>query len=48
MDKEKNELEIYNLVQNVRKYNNIERVIVGNEAILRDDLSVAESLNIYV
>ncbi len=41
-DREKNELEIYNLVQNVRKYNNIDRVIVGNEAILRDDLSVAE------
>lgn len=40
-DIEKNELEIYNLIQNVRKYSNIDRVVVGNEAVLRADLSVA-------
>ncbi len=37
-----NALEINNLVTNVRRYKNVERVIVGNEAILRGDVTVAE------
>ncbi len=39
---ERNEKEIHNLVHNVRTYPNIERVIVGNESILRNDLTVQQ------
>lgn len=41
-DKDKNKREIDALVADVRHYPNIERVIVGNEAILRADLEVSE------
>ncbi|CAK0765936.1 Glycosyltransferase [Gammaproteobacteria bacterium] len=36
---ERNEKEVQNLIHNVRTYPNIERVIVGNESILRGDLT---------
>ncbi len=41
-DKSNNELELANLVKNARQFSNIDRLIVGNEAVLRGDLSVAE------
>ncbi len=40
--KAKNAEEIRNLIHNARHYTNVERLIVGNEALLRGDLSVAE------
>jgi exo-beta-1,3-glucanase (GH17 family) len=39
---DRNRREISALIDNVWRYSNINRVIVGNEAILRDDLSVQE------
>jgi exo-beta-1,3-glucanase (GH17 family)/cellulose synthase/poly-beta-1,6-N-acetylglucosamine synthase-like glycosyltransferase len=42
---ENNEKEIENLIQLVKSNDNIERVIVGNEAILRDDLSIDELIS---
>ena len=41
-DLAKNSREITSLIHNTRKHSNIERVIVGNEALLRGDLSVKE------
>lgn len=41
-DHERNEREIENLIKNVRAYDSVERVIVGNEALLREDLTVEE------
>lgn len=41
---ELNELELESLVSMVRRYPNVDRVLVGNEAILRDDLSVPEMI----
>lgn len=41
-DRRKNAAEVANLVVNAQQQRNIERVIVGNEAVLRGDLSVAE------
>jgi len=42
---ERNEDELYNLIQNVNRYpTTIKRVIVGNEAIYRTDLSVQETI----
>ena len=37
-----NEREIANLIKNANTYNNIDRVIVGNESILRGDLTVGQ------
>ncbi|MGQ9499010.1 MAG: glycosyltransferase family 2 protein [Dissulfurimicrobium sp.] len=37
-----NEQEITNLIRNAKTYDNIDRVIVGNESILRRDLTVPE------
>ncbi|UKL13078.1 glycosyltransferase [Dissulfurimicrobium hydrothermale] len=37
-----NEREIANLIRSAKKYDNIERVIVGNESVLRGDLTVPE------
>ena len=37
-----NEQEITNLIKNANTYNNIDRVIVGNESVLRGDLTVPE------
>jgi len=43
---ERNEDEIYNLIQNVNRYPaTIKRVIVGNEALYRTDLSVEEIIS---
>ena len=42
-----NAAEIANLIKNARQFRNIDRVIVGNEAVLRGDLSVAE-LAVYL
>jgi len=39
---DRSQREIANLIRNARSYNNIDRVIVGNEAILRGDLTVPE------
>ncbi len=39
---ERNEREIVNLIRNARTYRNIDRVIVGNESVLRADLTVPE------
>ena len=39
---DKNELELQSLVTMVRRYPNIDRVLVGNEAILRADVTVPE------
>ncbi len=39
---DRNEKEVSNLIHSVRTYPNIERVIVGNEAILRANLSVEQ------
>lgn len=39
---ENNALEVENLVANAQLYGAVERVIVGNEAILREDLSVTQ------
>ena len=36
----RNEQEVVNLIQNAKRYRNIDRLIVGNEAILRSDFSV--------
>lgn len=41
-DEAKNEQEVDALIDSVRKYRHIERVIVGNEALLRGDVSVKE------
>ena len=42
-DKEKNEREIRNLIRNARTYTStVPRVIVGNESVLRGDLTVKE------
>ncbi|CAK0747826.1 Cellulose synthase [Gammaproteobacteria bacterium] len=41
-----NEKEIQNLVRNVRTYPNIERVIVGNESVLRHDLGKDNGLTV--
>jgi exo-beta-1,3-glucanase (GH17 family)/glycosyltransferase involved in cell wall biosynthesis len=42
---ERNEDEIYNLIQNVNRYPSaVKRVIVGNEAIYRNDLTVQEMI----
>lgn len=41
-DKERNTQEVANLIKNARQYSNIDRVLVGNEAILRGDVSVKE------
>lgn len=43
---DRNEEEIRNLIQNVRTYPNIERVIVGNEAVLRHDLGKDNGLTV--
>ncbi|MEZ0328570.1 MAG: glycosyltransferase [Dissulfuribacterales bacterium] len=40
--KDNNEREINSLIQLAKKYDNIERVIVGNESVLRGDLTVKE------
>jgi len=40
--KDRNALEIKALLQSIRENSNITRVIVGNETVLRGDLSVAE------
>jgi exo-beta-1,3-glucanase (GH17 family) len=41
---ERNEDEIYNLIQNVKRYPSaVKRVVVGNEAVYRTDLSVQRS-----
>ena len=37
---ERNDLEIRNLIRNARRYDNIDRLIVGNESLLRGDISV--------
>ncbi len=37
-----NTLEIANLVKNARQFSNIDRLIVGNEAVLRGDLTIAQ------
>ncbi len=42
---ERNDQEIRNLIQNVRVYRNIDRVIVGNESVLRGDLTVNELIS---
>ncbi|MDD2814145.1 MAG: glycosyltransferase [Thiotrichaceae bacterium] len=39
---ERNEIEIRNLIKNAQKYRNIDRVIVGNESILRGDFTVKQ------
>ncbi len=39
---EVNDQEIRSLIRNVNRYSNIERVIVGNESILREDLTPAQ------
>jgi len=39
---ERNEREIYNLIDSSNRYRSIKRVIVGNEAILRGDLRVSD------
>jgi exo-beta-1,3-glucanase (GH17 family)/glycosyltransferase involved in cell wall biosynthesis len=39
---DRNDAEIANLIHNAKKFSNIERVIVGNESILRGDFTVAE------
>lgn len=36
----KNDLEIRNLIRNAQRYDNIDRVIVGNESLLRGDISI--------
>jgi exo-beta-1,3-glucanase (GH17 family)/cellulose synthase/poly-beta-1,6-N-acetylglucosamine synthase-like glycosyltransferase len=41
-NREKNAQEIANLVENAGKFANIDRLMVGNEVILRQDLTVAE------
>ncbi len=41
-DREKNDLELNALIDATRKMRHVERVIVGNEAILRGDLKVEE------
>jgi exo-beta-1,3-glucanase (GH17 family)/cellulose synthase/poly-beta-1,6-N-acetylglucosamine synthase-like glycosyltransferase len=41
---ELNELELQSLVSMVRRYPNIDRVLVGNEAILRADVTVPEMI----
>jgi exo-beta-1,3-glucanase (GH17 family)/cellulose synthase/poly-beta-1,6-N-acetylglucosamine synthase-like glycosyltransferase len=41
-DREKNERELANLIANARNYDNIDRVMVGNESILRADLNVPQ------
>ncbi|MCG3202875.1 MAG: hypothetical protein NFCOHLIN_02761 [Gammaproteobacteria bacterium] len=45
--KENNVREIVNAVKNAQRYSNVNRVIIGNETILRDDLSV-EQLTAYL
>jgi exo-beta-1,3-glucanase (GH17 family)/cellulose synthase/poly-beta-1,6-N-acetylglucosamine synthase-like glycosyltransferase len=40
--KENNVKEIVNAVKNAQRYSNVNRVIIGNEAILRSDLTVDE------
>lgn len=40
--RERNDAELRNLIRNAKIYRNIDRVIVGNEAILRGDLTVSE------
>ena len=45
--RDENEREIRNLIRNAKKYKNIERLIVGNEAILRGDVTV-EQLTDYL
>jgi exo-beta-1,3-glucanase (GH17 family)/cellulose synthase/poly-beta-1,6-N-acetylglucosamine synthase-like glycosyltransferase len=43
---ERNEDEIYNLIQNVHRYpSTVKRVIVGNEALYRTDLTVQEVID---
>lgn len=46
-DRENNALEIRNLVSNAERYKNVKQVIVGNEALLRGDLS-EEELRAYL
>lgn len=41
-DSRKNAKEVENLVKNARQFRNIDRIIVGNESVLRGDLSTAE------
>lgn len=41
-DRENNSLEIRNLVFNANRHRNIKQLIVGNEALLRGDLTIAE------
>ena len=41
----KNDVEIRNLIKNAQMYDNIDRLIVGNEAILRSDLSIEQLSN---
>jgi len=41
-DREKNAREIANLLANAGKFANIDRLMVGNEVVLRQDLTVAE------
>ncbi|MGQ0658712.1 MAG: glycosyltransferase [Chromatiales bacterium] len=45
--KENNADEIVNVVRNARKYPNVSRVIIGNETILRGDLTV-QDLSFYL
>ncbi len=44
---ERNVEELLNLIRNTRNHRNIDRVIVGNEALLRGDLDVAQ-LTVYL
>jgi exo-beta-1,3-glucanase (GH17 family)/cellulose synthase/poly-beta-1,6-N-acetylglucosamine synthase-like glycosyltransferase len=39
---ERNQLELASLIRNARSYGDIDRLIVGNEVLLRDDMSVQE------
>jgi exo-beta-1,3-glucanase (GH17 family)/cellulose synthase/poly-beta-1,6-N-acetylglucosamine synthase-like glycosyltransferase len=43
-DKERNELEIANAIKVANQHSNVKSVIVGNEALLRGDLTVAEMI----
>src|SRR3569832_286972 len=46
-DSANNAIEIDNLIKNAKQYRNIDRVIVGNESVLRGDLTPAE-LAVYL
>lgn len=42
---DKNTIEINNLIDNAQSFNNIDRLIVGNEALLRGDLSLSQLIS---